>query len=196
MKIKCKFLVLTALTAIALLSVGCSSSGMEANKKENTTVQANENQKQQISVSPKHKQLILEAKELAKQGKIVTTKDLQPIGSLTIIDIKKLWGNPDVEDSKSEFKFAEYKSKQTIFHYQTKEIVSMDTTDKRYKEITDAEIEQILGVPQMSGPEDGGSYTYEIGNYNLQFIFNCHGTCVDTGKPTPKVVRMSIFPKD
>lgn len=65
-----------------------------------------------------------------------------------------------------------------------------------HKKITHQEIEKILGEPAMQGPEDGGSFTYEADKYYLQFMFDCHGKCVNDPNAILHLVDMDVSKKE
>jgi hypothetical protein len=52
--------------------------------------------------------------------------------------------------------------------------------NEQHKQISWGEIEKVLGDPSSAGVEDGGSLTYEADKYTLTFLFNCHGSCVES----------------
>ncbi|WP_028776916.1 hypothetical protein [Shimazuella kribbensis] len=100
-----------AFASIALLQVGCSSSGADIANSDPTTQTVST--KKTTFVSSEHKQLILEALEVAKQGKAPNGKERKPVDDLTIDDTNQLWGKPDELNNNQ----ATYNGKQLSFYH-------------------------------------------------------------------------------
>jgi hypothetical protein len=175
--------------SIALLQVGCSPSGADTAKSEPTTQTVSTETK--TSVSPEHKQLILEALEVAKQGKAPIGKELKPVDNLTLDDINQLWGKPDETDDT----LATYKNKQLSFYHTDKKVTAIITNDKRYHSITDAEVEKVLGQPDDMLTGDGFGYLYHAGNYDVQFTFDCNEECMSKPNSISNMKNIHISPK-
>lgn len=140
-----KILTGTFLTAVVLgsLLTGCNLSDANADKGEiNVITQKSDSQAQQkadskTSVSEEHKQLLLEALELAKKGEVV--KD-----------------------------------------------------QKRYQNITEDEVHQVLGEAANTEMGDGSvGEDYKAGKYLLRIFYPC-GKCMDDGK-TLKIGELDVI---
>jgi hypothetical protein len=178
-----------AFASIALLQVGCSPSGADTAKSEPTTQTVSTETK--TSVSPEHKQLILEALEVAKQGKSPNGKELKPVDNLTIDDINQLWGKPDELDDT----LATYNEKQLSFYHTGKKIDTIIINDKRYHSITDDEVEKVLGQSDDLLTGDGFGLLYNIGNYEVTFNFNCDSECMSKPNSISNMKNIHISPK-
>ncbi|MCH5585799.1 YjgB family protein [Shimazuella sp. AN120528] len=128
----------------------------------------------QTPANQNHAKLLKHTKELAKQGKVITTEKFGFGIGTPRKDIEAKWGQPtrkwdgesDYDNRSTAFNFS-YDKKHTVFW--------VYTTDKSYKSVSYEETKRILGKPtsESHDDEDKNAYSivYRTGKYELNFHF-------------------------
>ncbi|WP_028778852.1 DUF4309 domain-containing protein [Shimazuella kribbensis] len=134
----------------------------------------------QVSEKQNHKQLLLQTKKLADQGRVITSKDLGIGSSRRAIEAK--WGKPDKNSKKFDLKYSKH---STNFYFSVddekqKSAFNVETSDKRYSAVTYDEVKKTFGKANEEWFEqnDEGEFEYYVSyvvagkkHYDLQFCF-------------------------
>jgi hypothetical protein len=165
MKKTVKTIMVTTL-AIGTLITGFSYvNGAQASEQTHTM---------QVSEKQNHARLLKHTKELAKQGKVITTEKFGFGIGTPLKDIEAKWGQPT---SKTDGE-SQYENRSTAFNFSFDKKHTtywVYTTDKSYKSVSYEEMKRTLGKPvsEFHYEEDKNDYqvVYETGKYELNFHF-------------------------
>jgi hypothetical protein len=159
-----KSLLITVI-AIGTILTGCSSTQSDSIGDIKTTETVNHD----------HMELLKQTKQLADQGKVISSEEFGLYTPQEEIEAK--WGKPDSDSNLADGEW-KYNKHSTTFYLGKnitdsggKTVVSnIKTTDKRYAAITAEELQKTLkdGVVY----KEGGYITYSTDIANLTFYFN------------------------
>jgi hypothetical protein len=143
------------------LIAGSLLAGGQAFHMYTSTVQAEQQQS--------NAQILLQTKDLAKQGKVISSEDFG-MGS-NKNDIIKKWGPPEGEfDDKWILSYAKKRSIQ--FGLEGNKVSGMNTSDKNLTSITYNEVQKVLGKGVLhKDMGDMFEVSYQVGKNTLVFTF-------------------------
>lgn len=161
---------------LSILLIGCTNEAKQMNSNTQnqtkpTTPTSNLNSTEQI---------IQNTLDLANDGKVINSESFGLNTSAT--EIKQKWGKPDTSNSE----WIAYFKREIEFGLKQDKVMWVRSTDKKFLNITLAEVEKIAGKPKSETKGDDRTYIdYKKGGYLLAFVF-------DGYKKTDKIIFVQV----